>query len=306
MSIKNLEYILITPAYNEMDFIPFTIYSVVNQTYRPKRWVIVNDGSIDDSQNVISKAIQGYDWITLLNCPMHEDRQFAAKVHAFNKGFKLIENESYDIIGNLDADVSFDSTFFEYLIGKFIDDEKLGVAGTPFCEGDYLSSDGVFSNKSHVSGACQLFRKKCFEMIGGYKPIKGGGIDWAAVTSARMLGWKTQCFTDKVYFHHRKMGTAKVSFLMSRFNHGVKDYYLGGHFLWETTRAIYQMTKKPYFIAGLYLFSGYLYAMFTKKERPLPKNLIQFHQKEQLERLRRILKLNVYKNEKELNNYNAK
>ena len=90
---------------------------------------------------------------------------------------------NYDVIGNLDADISFGPDYFEFLLAKFYDDPMLGCAGTPFVENG-IHYDYRYTNIEHVSGACQMFRKQCFGDIGGYVPIKGGGIDFVAVTTA--------------------------------------------------------------------------------------------------------------------------
>jgi hypothetical protein len=99
--------------------------------------------------------------------------------------------------------------------------------------------------QKRTPGACQIFRRECFADIGGYRKIRGGGIDWAAVTTARMKGWKTQTFPEKTFFHHRPIGTARGNVWRARFNYGMKDYYLGNHPLWEILRTGFQITKKP-------------------------------------------------------------
>src|SRR5438270_347866 len=83
-------------------------------------------------------------------------------------------------------------------------------------EGDFHSYRDSHINVHHVNGQVQLFRRTCFEEIGGYVPIKGGGIDWVAVTTARMKGWTTYSFGERVFEHHRKMGTAGGSELGAR------------------------------------------------------------------------------------------
>jgi glycosyltransferase involved in cell wall biosynthesis len=291
-SINNgfVRYALVTPARNEEHYISKTLDSVISQTLKPVRWVIVSDGSTDRTDDIVREYQKKVKWIDLIRMPEHRDRQFAAKVHCFNAGYRLLQSVKYDLIGNLDADVMFDKDYFQFLLGKFSQIPQLGVAGTPFEENGFKSFEGKFINLNHVSGACQIFRKSCFEDIGGYIPIKGGGIDWAAVTSARMKGWKTQTFTDKTYYHLRKMGTAKDSILMSRFRHGQKDYYLGGDPLWQLIRSIYQMSKKPYVLSGFYLLTGYLSSWIGGTKSPLPQELVRFHRKEQNERLRAVIK----------------
>src|ERR1700747_1499442 len=101
-------YILITPARNEALFIEKTIVSVVAQTMRPIKWVIVSDGSTDATDDIVCKYVREYSWIELVRTPEHRERHFAAKVHAFNAGYARVKDLEYEIIGNLDADVSFD------------------------------------------------------------------------------------------------------------------------------------------------------------------------------------------------------
>jgi poly-beta-1,6-N-acetyl-D-glucosamine synthase len=279
------QYVLITPARNEETNIEKTLKSVISQTLLPKKWVIVSDGSTDHTDDIVKQYLSANPWIELIRMPEHSDRQFAAKVNCFNAGYEKVKGLGYEIIGNLDADITFEGDYFEFLMAKFIEDPELGVAGTPFVE-DGSHYDYRFTNIEHVSGACQLFRKKCFEEIGGYVPIRRGGIDWAAVTTARMKGWETRTFTEKTCLHHRKMGTGNTGALLAGFKHGQKDYFLGNHPLWQFSRALYQMTKRPYILGGTLLFSGYAWASLRRMERPIPLELIQFIRREQMGRLK--------------------
>lgn len=283
-----LEYVLITPAHNEAAFIEKTLQSVVAQTVLPKRWVIVSDGSTDGTDEIVQKYQEGREWLELVRLPERKERHFAAKVQAFNAGYEQVKDLSFEVIGNIDADVSFGEDFFAYLLGQFEAMPDLGVAGTHYIEGDFHSYRDSYINVHHVNGQCQLFRHACFEDIGGYVPIKGGGIDWVAVTTARMKGWKTYSFGDRVFYHHRKMGTAGSNELMSRFKYGKKDYFLGGHPLWQFFRGTFQMIKKPYLVGGLALLLGYFWCWVTRFERPISPELMRFHRKEQLDRLKQL------------------
>ena len=107
-------------------------------------------------------------------------------------------------MGNLDADVSFEPGYMEFLMQKFSEDTELGVAGTPFTQdGGYDSSKDSFEGENYVAGPCQLFRRECFQEIGGYVPNRAGGVDWIAVMTARMKGWKVRSFAEKRFHHHR-------------------------------------------------------------------------------------------------------
>ena len=279
-------YVLITPARNERTYIEVTIQSVIRQTLRPLKWVIVSDGSTDGTDEIVEKYTAEHDWIELVKMPARKERHFAGKVHAFNAGFARVGDSSYDVIGSLDADISFDANYFAFLMDRFAENPRLGVGGTPFRE-DGSTYDYRFTSPEHVSGACQLFRRQCFEAIGGYIPVKGGGIDLIAVMTARMKGWQTRSFLEKTCQHHRAQGSAKHNGLAVWFKVGEKDYVLGGHPLWEVFRWVYQMTKKPFLLGGSLLFAGYLWAMLRSAERSVSNELMQFRRREQLQRLRR-------------------
>jgi hypothetical protein len=127
--------------------------------------------------------------------------------------------------------------------------------------------------------------------VGGYVPIKGGAIDWIAVTTARMKGWQTRTFIERVSHHHRRIGTAESGALKARFHYGRKAYYVGGHPLWELLRGVFQMQTAPIVFGGLCFIAGYLWAALTRMARPVPAELMAFHRGEQMARLRRLLRL---------------
>jgi glycosyltransferase involved in cell wall biosynthesis len=284
-------YVLITPARNEQAFIEKTIESVIHQTVLPLKWVIVNDGSTDSTGAIAERYADEHEWIEVVNRPVRNERNFAAKVHAFNAGQERLKDVNYKIIANLDSDVLLDKDHFEFLLGKFCEDPRLGVAGTVFREeGGYSSATDSFEGQNYVSGQCQVFRRECFAEIGGYFANKAGGIDWIAVETARMKGWKTRSFRDKSFFHHRPLGTADRGVLAASFSYGQKDYFLGGHPLWELFRVSYRMTKRPYIADGLALGLGYGLAAVRRLKRPISKELIAFHRREQMRKLKVICK----------------
>jgi poly-beta-1,6-N-acetyl-D-glucosamine synthase len=284
-----LTYVLITAAHNEADHIEKTIESVIAQTTLPKKWVIVSDGSTDGTDKIVKNYADNREWMELVRLSEHQDRHFASKARAFNIGYERVKELEFDIVGNLDGDVSFDQDYMEFLLDQFISMPELGVAGTHYIEGDFHSYRDSYINVHHVNGQCQIFRRKCLEEIGGYAPIKGGGIDWVAVTTARMKGWQTHSFGEKLFTHHRAMGTAGGNTLKSRFHYGKKDYFLGGHPLWEMFRGIFQVGKKPYVIGGACLMAGYTWAWLTRMERPVSRELMRYHRQEQMMRLKELL-----------------
>jgi len=281
------KYVLITPARNEAQFIELTIKSVIAQTVLPLQWVIVSDGSTDGTDEIVNKYAAEHRWIELVRTPERQERHFAGKVHAFNAGYAKVKNLDYDLIGSMDADISFDPDYFSFLLGKLAEDPALGLVGTPFK--DKTIYDYRFVSIEHVSGACQLFRRECFEQIGGYVPVKSGGIDHIAVITARMKGWKTRTFTEKVCLHHRNIGSAERGALNAKFRDGTLDYALGGHPVWELFRTAYQMTREPYVIGGLALLAGYVTASMRRLERPISDELVAFRRREQMQRLKKFL-----------------
>ncbi len=287
-----LAYVVITPARNEAEFIELTITSMIAQTIRPLKWVIVSDGSTDGTDEIVQKYAGQHSWIKLVRMPERRERHFAGKVHAFNTGYAEVKGLPYEVVCSLDSDISFEEDYFSFLLGNLAADPSLGLVGTPFREGNNRTYDYRFVNIEHVSGACQVFRRACFEAIGGYVPVKGGGIDHIAVLSARMKGWKTRTFVDKVCDHHRKMGAAHGSELASRFDFGRRDYVFGNHPLWELFRVFYQMARKPFLIGGLMLASGYLWALIRRIERPVSHEVVTFYRNEQMKRLKRAFSRN--------------
>jgi glycosyltransferase involved in cell wall biosynthesis len=286
-----MNYVLITPARNEEAVIAHTLESVAAQTRRPARWVIVDDGSTDQTAQMVEEFARRYEWITLIRRPRRADRNFAGKVHAVNAGLDALKDISFEVLGNLDADVSFEPDYMEFLLQRFAEDPRLGVAGTPFTQaGGYDSTRDSFEGENYVAGPCQLFRYGCFKEIGGYVANPAGGVDWIAVMTARMKGWTVKAFPNKRFHHHRTMGTAERGDVAALFSYGEKDYYLGGSPIWQLFRAAYRMTKRPIVVGGGALLMGYVWAALRGTKRPVPPALMRFHRREQMKKLRAVLR----------------
>ncbi len=246
-----LSYVLVTAARNEEDHIGNLIRCVATQTILPLKWVIVSDGSTDRTETIINEFAKKYKWIELVSRPPHVQRDFASKVQSFNEGYERVKSLDFDIIGNVDADLTFADDYIEYLLKKFSRYCNLGVAGTPFVEDTSFVYDYRYTNIEHVSGGCQFFRRKCFEAVGGFSLVKDGGEDWIAVTTARMLGWQTRTYLGRYFIHYRKMGHEHSSGFKSGLKRGRNDYLLGNHILWELLRISYQARHKPYIVGGV-------------------------------------------------------
>jgi poly-beta-1,6-N-acetyl-D-glucosamine synthase len=285
-----LRLALITPARNEADLIEQTIQSVVEQSVHPVKWIIVSDGSTDKTDEIVSRYSAAHSWIELVQMPERRERHFAGKVHAFNAGLVRLSDVQFDVIGNLDADITFEKDYFEFLLKKFQENPRLGVAGTPFRDGVHTYDFRVVSLE-HVSGACQLFRRRCFEEIGGYRPIKAGGIDLLAVMTARMKGWQTRTFLEKTSEHHRKIGSADQGRLRAAFKSGRADYLLGCDPAYELSRSVYRMFKhRPLLVNGSVYLWGYISGFIARVERVASAELVRFRRTEERQRLAHLFK----------------
>jgi len=287
-------YVLVTPARNEAKYIELTIKSVVNQTVRPAKWVIVSDGSTDGTDDVVKDYAARFEWIELVRTSERSERHFAGKAEAFNAGYASLTGLAHDVVGNLDADVSIDDAdYFGYLMRKFEEHPGLGVVGTSYREGTIVYPYR-YTSKEDVTGACQLFRRECFQAIGGYPALKFGGIDVVAVLRAQAEGWQTRTFTEKTCVHHRAVGSAHCVGTCKRLlQTGHKDYLLGSHPAFELCRSVYQMTSRPHVIGGVLMLAGYVWAMLCGVEKAIPEELIELRRDDQLRRLKGLVRRTV-------------
>lgn len=279
-------YVLVTPARNEEDYIEKTILSIVSQTVLPAKWVIVSDGSIDRTDSIVTRYAQKYNFISLIRIPGHRRSNFASKVNAFHTGYNELRSTKYDLIGNLDADVSFDRYYYERILTKFNENVKLGMAGGIIFElinGQFYPQN---ISMNSVAGAVQLFRRQCYEDIGGYLPLEYGGIDAAAEVMARMKKWEVQTFPDIKVYHPRRVGVANRSILRARFIEGRRFYLLGYHPLFYMLRCLCRAKEKPYFFGSVARLYGYLLCCIKRRKRPVSVDFINYLKMEQLKRIR--------------------
>lgn len=278
-------YVIITPARNEAKYIDLTIRSMVAQTLLPLKWIIVSDGSTDGTDEIVSSYLTNYPWIELFRMPERKERHFAGKANAFNAAYDRLKTLTFDVVGNLDADVSFENDHFQLLVSRFAENPRLGVAGAPFREGSF-QYDYRITSTDNVWGGCQLFRRECFDAIGGYSPLKGGGVDLVAVVTARMNEWETRTFPERICEHHRIMNSAMNKGLNLKFKWGQSDYRLGSHPAWQLFRCIYQMSKRPYVIGGITTLAGYYFALIARRPRSVSPEFAAFRGNEQMQRLK--------------------
>jgi hypothetical protein len=277
-------YVLITTTRGEARCIESTIKSVLAQSTRPFRWVIVSDGATDGTDEIVSRYAREHTWIELIRMPERSDREFVGEAFAFRAGAARVFDLPYEAIANLDAGITIRGDYFEFLLRNLDTFPELGIVGTPLVATSGETYVSIFATTDDVPGACQVFRRECYEAIGGYAPVTRGPIDSIAVISARMKGWTTRCFAEKVCICHRHPG--KQSAWQSSVIAGEMDYAVGNHPLWEFLRCCELMSKTPYLLRGLGMAHGYMSSALRRGHRPVSREFIRFYRHEQMNRLR--------------------
>lgn len=287
--MSNHKYIIITPAKNEEKYIEKTIQSVIRQTVLPIKWVIVDDGSSDRTTEIVKRYLPDFPFMSLVQREKSEKRNFASKVDAIKIGFKEVKNIDYNFYCNLDADVSFDSNYFEFLLKKFEEDPKLGICGGKvydFINGKFIPQR--YENHS-VAGPVQFFRRECYECFGGYPTSKIGFIDGFAEISARMNGWITKTFTEKVVYHYRPVGEHRGNKLIRLFQGGKIEYYYGYYYPYHILRNLPRIFNKPFLIGYLAILLGYLAPLVKSEKRFIDENFKKYLKNEQKSRIKKYL-----------------
>ena len=283
-------YVLITPAKNEADFIEVTLKSVVAQTARPVKWVIVNDGSTDETSDIVAKYAAAHPWIELVQLPERRERHFAGKALAVNVGRERARRLAIRGDRQPRCRCFFRARLFRISDEQICRKSQAGSGRNCLSKKENVSYNYEFVGIEHVSGMCQMFRRECFEEIGGYQAVKAGGIDLIAVLSARAKGWETRTFLEKKFVHHRSQGGALHRGLRERIYAGRKDYLIGNHPTWELFRSLYQMGHKPYVIGGLLVLTSYTWCSLLGVERTIPGDLMALRRSDQLKRLKVVLR----------------
>lgn len=261
-------YIVVTPCKNEGENLPDMIRSVVTQTIKPVVWVIVDDGSTDDTQNIIEDAMEVHDWI--------QNIRLASKVRdlgthlagVMKKGFDHAlsyckENTlEYGYLGNLDGDLTLPPTFYENLIRAFENDSTLGVAsgGTEHIIGDHIVRAKV--SVSEPSGGHMLIRRECFDEIEGI-PLSYA-VDSVIKAKARLRGWKTRRFENNIATEVRDVHVAE-GYWKGFVHKGKCSYYLNSNPIHIMARVVMYSIKNPYYIGIAYLV-GY-FGSIAKREK---------------------------------------
>lgn len=284
-------YALILPARNEAGVIHYSLDSVVRQTVTPVAVVVALNDCTDATAEVVEPYLRRYPWISLIRRNFGGDRNFGNKARVFSEAFDLVSNLRPEFIGNLDADVTLPTDFYERLMLRFQADPRLGIAGGRFFELREGKQIRHFDeNEVNVGGVVQMFRVVCYREIGGYLPIKTGGIDMAADVMARHRGWKTVSFPELRFQHHRSMGTAEAELWAAKYREGVRDYHLGYGFVFHGLKCIRRIPESPFVLGSLARLSGYCREAVKGKPQGLPPEEQDFLRAEQRTRIFRPLK----------------
>ncbi len=284
-SKNQARYVLITPARNEADYIDQLIECVLAQTVPPVSWVIVSDGSVDETDLIVKRYARTHPTIHLLRREKTSGRNFSSKVHAFRAGYERLKDVDHDFIGSLDADISFAPDYYERILAHFHSNERLGIAGGLLHD---IGPRHIVAHTSlaSMSGGIQMFRRRCYEDVGGYVPVRLFGEDTVAEVTARMMGWEVRVFPEIIAHHHRPTGSYSNTVLKNQILGGMNDYLLGYHPLFLFSKSLYLMLSRPYLAAGLFRLYGYLNAYLKREPRDVSEQFITFIRQEQLERLR--------------------
>jgi biofilm PGA synthesis N-glycosyltransferase PgaC len=278
-------YVLVTAARNEEGYIEKTIESVISQTILPKRWAIVSDGSTDRTDEIVRRYEQDYKFIRLVRLQANCERDSAAQVHAQLAGVRLLRRLKYEFVGMLDADISLEPDYYEKILSEFRLNPELGIAGGSIFEKYEDSSRKSFASVNSVPGGIQMFRRQCYEQIGGYVPGRGGGMDAVAEVMARMHGWQVRSFPQIKVVHERPTGTAARSVYRARFLGGVEEYQLGYHPLFHMAKSLHRICQKPYLAGCLLRMCGYWWSWCRRDEKKVGPEFVRFLRREQMQRI---------------------
>jgi len=277
------KYVIISPVRNEEKNLERTIESVAAQVTRPCEWIIVDDGSVDRTGEIANKYARQHSWIKVCN---RSDRGFrkagGGVVEAFNDGYRMLVTTDWEFIVKLDGDLSFAPDYFESCFRAFRQDPTLGIAGGTI----YDVIDGrpclASSPTFHVRGATKIYRRECWDAIGGFWPAPGW--DTLDEVKAQMLGWSTRTLPDLQVLHHRPTGKDDGTW-GSGFKNGRANYICGYHPLFMVLKCGRRVAMKPYLIQSLSLFCGFISGYLKRIPQVDDRATIKYLRRQQLARL---------------------
>jgi poly-beta-1,6-N-acetyl-D-glucosamine synthase len=286
--MRNDSYVLVSACRNEEGYLDGLIDAVAAQTIKPVRWIIVDDGSTDGTSARALARAKDLPFLQVAKMPGGRPRSFASQVFAAQHGYGLVKNLGVTFIGFLDADIRFQPDYYERLIKAFHDDPGLGLAGGAVLDQypDRIENIRRGSEHTHIPGGVQFFRWQCFEQIGGYIPIEGGGQDVIADVTVMMHGWRIRVFPELETLHLRPDGFAKDNVFRRGMKWGRKFYLIGYHPLFYSGQCARRLVRRPFLIGGFCQLLGFAAACVKHEARPVSAEFVRFLRKAQMRRLR--------------------
>ncbi len=279
-------YILLTAAKNEGAYIGNAISSVVNQSILPRAWHIINDGSTDETASIIENYAKPYPFIITHQIPPGMKRDFGAQYRAIQEAYDYARTSDFDFVGIMDADITPKSfTYFESILNAFNADPQLGITGGMIYERNGLTWKPRKSNSpDSVAGGIQMFRRACFDQIGGYKPLRYGGSDWLAQLEARARHWSVHANPDLPVFHYRPSSTADGKW-RGLFRAGMMDASFGSIPLFELLKCARRCRIPPYIAGSAVRLSGFFWWKLWIRETVIPTETASFLKMDQTHKL---------------------
>lgn len=281
-------YVLITPAYNEAAFIAQTIESVAAQTILPLRWIIVDDGSTDQTADIVNRCAARLHFIEYCRRVRQSGQTYyGSNVYAILQGYERLKGLDFDYLAILDADIVLCPDYYEQIFRRFDANRDLGIAtGTYLEEIDGRMVEAMIDRRS-TPKALQVFRRACYERIGGYIACRNGGEDTCTEIMARMNGWQTWSFPEIRVVHRRPVGKGdRGRVLRARFRQGLSDYCVATHPIFMLAKVLRRCLKeKPFMLSGLARLCGFTYGYVAREPRQIPRDAGRYVRKEQMRRL---------------------
>jgi len=276
-------YVVITPVRDEERFLEDTIHSMCGQTVQPAEWIIVDDGSSDQTGAIADRYAAQFPWLRVIHRPNRGFRKSGGGVvEAFYDGYRALQCSDWDFIVKLDGDLSFESDYFEKCFQYFQKNAQLGIGGGVIDHNIGGTMTPENNPRFHVRGATKIYKRDCWEAIGGLWPAAG----WDTIdeVKANMLGWTTHAFPSLHLTHHRFTGTEE-GLLRDRIKHGVACYVSGYHPLFVAASCVSRLTQKPRVRGSLGILYGFVKAHFTRPPRVSDRAYLAYIRGQQLRRL---------------------
>ncbi|MCZ2147213.1 MAG: glycosyltransferase family 2 protein [Bryobacterales bacterium] len=283
MNCTPTRYVVITPVRDEEKHLQSTIESMLRQTVRPCEWIIVNDGSTDGTATVIDRYVSRHPWIHAVH---RADRGFRKSgggvVDAFNDGLQSLSTLDWEFLVKLDGDLAFQPDYFERCFEMFARDSHLGVGGGAICYEDNGVKRFEEGPMFHVRGATKIYRRECWQAIGGFWPAPG----WDSIDElkANMCGWNTRTFHQLHLIHHRVTGAAD-GWWRDLVKHGRANYITGYHPLFVLAKCMARLRRRPPILGSIALLYGFVTGYGLRLPRVNDPHLIRYVRRQQLNRL---------------------